>query len=151
MIHPHSMSFENWKRWSRDVNQPNKMVVGSWTTAHKWPWRFCCFFCRFVLVFTALCLFLAVPPVLFSMLFSPFRCFFKCGGGFWGGLREGGSGGLLVLFGDVSTQCMHDSLHVVHDSFIEFIISTAPLRWLKTTALPRRKECSGLCLTTRVN
>ena len=58
---------------------------------------------------------------------------------------------MLVLFGDVSTQCMHDSLHVVHDMFIEFIISTAPLRWLKTTAIPRRKECSGFRLTTSVN
>ena len=48
---------------------------------------FLCFFCRFVLIFTAFCLFLAVPMVPFSTLFSPFWCcfFFLWGVGFGGG------------------------------------------------------------------
>ena len=53
---------------------------------------FLLFFCRFALVFTAFCLFLAVPMVHFSTLFSPFWCFFKIVGvGFSGGW--GGFGG----------------------------------------------------------
>ena len=45
---------------------------------------FLLFFCRFVLVFTAFCLFLAVPMVRFSTPFSPFFC-----GGLGGGLGGG--------------------------------------------------------------
>ena len=48
---------------------------------------FLLFFCRFVLVFTAFCLFLAVPMVRFSTPFSPFFC---------GGL--GGLGGGVITF-----------------------------------------------------
>ena len=44
--------------------------------------------------------------------------------------------------------CLHNAfMHV--DMYTEFTISTAPLRWLKTTALPCRKECSSLCVTIR--
>ena len=53
---------------------------------------FLLFFCRFELVFTAFCLFLAVPMVRFSTLFSPFWCFFKLWGLVFGGLG-GGFGG----------------------------------------------------------
>ena len=53
---------------------------------------FLLFFCRFVLVSIAFCLFLAVPLVRFSTLFSPLWCFFIVGVGFgvgWGGFGGG--------------------------------------------------------------
>ena len=50
---------------------------------------FLLFFCRFAFVFAAFCLFLAVPMVRFSTLFSPFWCFclwkWVLGGGLGGG------------------------------------------------------------------
>ena len=76
------------KRWSRDVNQPNKMVVGSWTTAHKWPWRFC-FFVVCIGFYSILSVSRCANGPFFYLVFSFLVFFLIVGVCFFGGFGGG--------------------------------------------------------------